>query len=587
MKKTISILLSAMLLVITALPAAATGCGCGKTPLVLVSGMNTYPLVADKGTADERQVFPPAIDIPSVALKGTAGAAAAAVCLDWNKFGDVLIPVAYELLEPVAFNADGTSKHNVTTATFPESLAAYPEFASGSGGNEFGMLHTAIDKLGADHVYFFNYDWREDPVKNAADLNAMIKKAKAETGHGKVDVAACSLGGAQLMAYLHDYGTDDLESVVFLSPVLSGIYTSSECMTGGIEVDKDSLIRYLDHNLKSADGGKGAVSVIIETLDFLGVLDPVVNLANNGIDALYQRLSDELVKEVFCTMPGIWATLRADAYETAKQNLLDETANARLIEKIDYFHYNVRLRTKEILEDAMRKGVTVSICSHYNSPAIPIFESSYQHGDGVLDTYCTSGGAYSVPYGETLPEGYVQQNDDGGKNRLSPDNIIDASTCLFPGNVWFFKNIRHVGCPYGSEYNEFVFRLLESQTQPLAGSSAYPQFMATDDGGQTLYPLSQTAAAQAAGVDRSGDIQGAPEDSEEPETVPATAAAASPDATAQAGMAEENADETGNDAGLPASVPSTGGISPALPVFLLAVSAVLTPCLLRRKAKTG
>lgn len=579
MKKTFLIVLAAVFLALSALPAGAAGCECGKTPLVLVSGMNTYPLVADKGTENERQVFPPAMDIPSIALKGAAGAAGAAVSLNWNKFGDVLIPVAYELLEPVAFNADGTSKHNVTTSTFPESMAAYPEFASGSGGNEFGMLHTAIDKLGADHVYFFNYDWREDPVKNAADLNTMINRAKAETGHGKVDVAACSLGGAQLMAYLHDYGTDDLESVVFLSPVLSGIYISSECMTGGIEVDKDSLIRYLDHNMKAADGGKGTLPLIVETLDCLGLVDPVLNLTNNGIDALYQRLSDELVKEVFCTMPGIWATLRADAYETAKQSLLDETENAPLIDKIDYFHYNVRLKTKEILEDAMEKGVTVSICSHYDSPAIPIFESSYQHGDGVLDTYCTSGGAYSAPYGETLPEGYVQQNGAGGKNRLSPDNVIDASTCLLPDNVFFFKNIRHVGCPYGSDYNEFVFRLLENKTQPSAGSGPlYPQFMATDDGGKTLYPLSQTVAEQTAGAAGEGNqAENPPED-----LTQAEAATAAPDKTADK-TAAENTGETANDTVSLTAVPRTGGVSAVAPVFLLALSAALLPCLRRKK----
>lgn len=486
MKRFFSVFITVIFVFLAIMPAfAEQGCSCGKTPLVLVSGMNTFPLVLDKGTATEKQVFPPSIDIKSILLKAVPGLLSAAIFRDWNKFGDAFIPLATDLLEPAAFNPDGTSKYNVTTATFPKSLANYPGLAS--GGNEFGMLHTACDKLGADHTYFFNYDWRADPVANAADLKDYIENVKTETRHSKVDIAACSLGAAQILAYMAEYGTDDLESCVFLSPMLSGAYIASECMTNKIEIDSVALLRYINFNMKSKDGGKSAVTSILEISDFVGLLKPVLNLLNNGIDALNDRLADELVKDVFVTMPGIWAAMRSDAYETAKKNLLDETVNAELIKKIDYFHTNVRLKTADILETAMANGVKITICSHYNTPAIPIFESAGETGDGVLDTFCTSGGAFSAPIGKTLPAGYVQAHNIGGKNYISPNNVIDASTCLLPDKVWFFKNIRHVGCPYGSEYNEFVFWLLEQDVQPTVWNDAqHPQFMATDDGGKTL-----------------------------------------------------------------------------------------------------
>ena len=64
-----------------------------------------------------------------------------------------------------------------------------------------------------------------------------------------------------------------------------------------------------------------------------------------------------------------------------------------------------------------------------------------------------------------------------------------------PDKVWFFKNLRHVGCPYDSEYNEFVFWLMEQEEQPTVFSNPlYPQFFATDDGGKTIYPLEAGAA---------------------------------------------------------------------------------------------
>lgn len=493
MKKLLSITLALIIATLAVVPAfAVQDCDCGKTPMILVSGMNTFPLVLDRGTENETQVFIPELDITSIALKTVGGLLAAAVFRDWNKFGDAFIPLANDLLEPVAFAPDGTSKYNVTTATFPESLASYPDLAS--GGNEFGLLHTACDKLGADHTYFFNYDWRADPVANAADLKLYIEHVKVETRHSKVDIAACSLGAAQILAYIEVYGTADLESCIFLSPMLSGAYIASESMTGKIEVGPSAAMRYLKQMLKTEDGSKNPITVLLDVLNYVGLFGKVLNLLNSGIDALGDRLADELIIDIFATMPGIWAAMRPDAYEVAKQNLLDPQIHALLIEKIDYFHYNVRLKTAEILQNAMDDGVKVAIVSHYNTPAIPLFESADETGDGVLDTYCTSGGATCAPIGETLPAGYVQKYFPG-QNFISPDNIIDASTSILPDKVWFFKNLRHVGCPYNSEYNEFVFWLLEQEEQPTVFSNPlYPQFFATDDGGKTVYPLEAGAA---------------------------------------------------------------------------------------------
>ncbi len=491
MKKLFCIMLALIMAATGFVPVYAAQ-GSGKTPLIVVSGMNVFPLYKDKGTPDEQQVFLPKFDIQRLILQGLYGAASAAVYQDWNKLGDVLIPVAYKLFEPIAFNADGTSKYNVTTDTFPESLANYPDMTTGTGG-ERGLLHTACDKLGTDYVYFFNYDWREDPMKNAVDLNTMIEKAKRETGNSKVDIAACSLGGAQILAYIEKYGTENIENLVFVTGVLEGAHISSDLMTYKAKIDKGAFIRYIDSKTKTSDGTQGTLTQILEVLNFLGILDPVLNLTNNGINALYGRLANELVKNNFCTMPGIWATVRNEVYEQVKKSLLDETVNAELIQKIDYFHYHVRLKTKELLQNAMQNGVRVAICSHYNSPLVPIFESAGQQGDSVLDSYCTSGGATTAPIGTTLPTGYVQQNYLDGKNYISPDKVIDASPCLLPELVWFFRDVGHVGCPYQSDYNEFVFWLLETKTQQTVWADpAHPQFLATDNRGKTLYVQKET-----------------------------------------------------------------------------------------------
>jgi hypothetical protein len=64
---------------------------------------------------------------------------------------------------------------------------------------------------------------------------------------------------------------------------------------------------------------------------------------------------------------------------------------------------------------------------------------------------------------------------------LSPDNVIDATTALFPDNTWFVKHAPHVAADYGTEFSDFTFTLLESNVQPhIDMFSQYPQFMSAN-----------------------------------------------------------------------------------------------------------
>jgi len=492
MRKSLSVILAAVIFSLTVVPAFAAQGSSGKTPLVIVCGMNVYPLIKDKGTPDETQVWPPVINMNEVVAKGLYGAASAALFRDWNKLGDVVVPIANKLLEPAACNADGDSTYNISTTTFPKSMAYYPDVANG-GYSEQGLVHSACDTLGANHVYLFNYDWRTDPLVNAAALNSLIKTALAETGHNKVDLAVCSLGANQALAYFAKYGGNDIESCVFLSAAFGGSLVASEIFTKQIVIDKNVLKRYVSQKVTSSENVNFLVDVMLDILDGTGALDRVLNLANAGTKALVDRAFKEVLQDNLCTMPGLWALVREGNYETAKNNLLDKTKNAKLIARIDDFHYNVRVKRQEIISNIMKQGVIVAFCSHYDLSSMPVFPSAAGQSDGLVETPCTSGGAACAPLGGTFPKGYVQKNTLGGKNYISPDNIIDASTCMFPDQVWFFKDVQHVACPYGSDYNAFVMWLLAQKTQPTVWTDArYPQFFGTNDNGKTLYPLAET-----------------------------------------------------------------------------------------------
>ncbi len=493
MKKLISVILATVIFSLTIQPAFAEDvCDCGKTPLVVVSGMNVYPLIRDKGTPDEKQIWAPIIDIQDVALKAAYGIASAVIAQDWNKLGDAVVPVANKLLEPAACNADGDSKYSISTTTFPKSMAYYPDVANG-GYSESGLVHSACDRIGADHTYLFNYDWRIDPLVNAEALNSLIETALAETNHKKVDLAVCSLGANQALAYLEKYGGNDIESCVFLSSAFGGSLVASEVFTKQIIIDKNVLKNFIDENVNSSENVNFIVNSLLGILDCADVLDMILNLVNEGTQALLERAFNEVLIDTLCTIPGFWALIRENNYETAKTDLLDPAKHAKLIARIDDFHYNVRVKRQEIINNVMQQGVTVSFCSHYNHTSIPVYPSAAGQNDGLVEATCTSGGATCAPFGSTFPAGYVQKNPLGGKNYVSQDNVIDASTCMFPDQVWFFKDVGHVACPYGSDYNEFVFWLLDAKEQPTVWTDArYPQFSGSTDDGRTLYPLAET-----------------------------------------------------------------------------------------------
>ena len=143
----------------------------------------------------------------------------------------------------------------------------------------------------------------------------------------------------------------------------------------------------------------------------------------------------------------------------------------------------------------MNNGTNVYLLAQYNWPSLPISDYvSKQNSDNLIDVEYASGGAVSADLGETFADDYVQQIPSE-YDYISPDRQIDASTCMFPEQTWFFRDMGHVDYPYG-ESTDFIMWLATSEKQlTVRDNPDYPQFMTYDYDNAKLLPLTEESVA--------------------------------------------------------------------------------------------
>ena len=159
MKKTIALILSLVMLVSIAAPAASAvdgKCDCGITPIIYVGPLGNTDIYEDYGTENQKTLFRPdtksIINIVIGLLPGLFKLA----FLDFDGFGDALIETIGEAMGGMALDGNGNSKENVSV------VIEMPEEQEHS----------------KDSQYYFHYDWRLDPVEVAGQLDEFDKHRK-------------------------------------------------------------------------------------------------------------------------------------------------------------------------------------------------------------------------------------------------------------------------------------------------------------------------------------------------------------------------------------------------------------------------
>lgn len=447
---------------------AADKCGCGITPVVFVTGFATTDLVANPGTDEQYNVFMPEksailtaaakLIVPTILLRMTG---------DYETFAGSLCGAFNGMLKDAACDDNGDPL------------------------NESVDIKFRVDPK-AKHGYRcdnrFNYDWREDVFEIASELNDYIEKTKELTRHDKVVLKGESMGGAVVMTYLKEYGCDSVDTVIMQSSAFNGINLIGGLFTGDINIKSKSVVDYVGNFIEGSDPLTVFYRCLYKT--FAGfVFNPVCGeldtVFTRGKDIIYENC----LRDLLGNLTGIWTFVPNEYYEEAKAYMLDETENAAIIKKIDAYHYGVMAHTKEILDGAMAKGMKLAIISNYGKAAVPATSNDLYQSDFLIDTARTSLGATCADFGTTLGDGYTQSVADG-HSHLSCDNVIDASTCMYPEYTWFIKDMMHTW--YTAGYYAFTWKLAQSKTQPdIFGVDGYPQFLYNNQEDKTLVPLTE------------------------------------------------------------------------------------------------
>lgn len=330
--------------------------------------------------------------------------------------------------------------------------------------------------------YRFYYDWRLDPTDIADDFNAYINAIRTKTGHDKVGIVASCLGTSIVMAYLAEYGSDAVSGIGLDGSVCNGSEILSQTISGKFTVDGDSLTRVLeDSNYLGVFDMDEFLLATVDLLSKSGAIDGITTSVKMTIyDKVAKGVTSALALSTLCTWPGYWSTVSAEDYDDAMLYVFGEKGSekrveyAGLIKKIE--NYNVvRGKTDNLLTAAKANGVNIGIVSKYGYQIIPICKSGPELADELVTVEKSSFGATTSKIYDTLPDIYLAQMTPEERKYVSPDKQVDASTCLFPDSTWFIKGASHAH--WTDEEIQILYDVVSADRQLTVEDTEISQFM--------------------------------------------------------------------------------------------------------------
>lgn len=360
----------------------------------------------------------------------------------------------------------------------------------------------AADGTYGCYDYHFWYDWRLDPMQAADELHEYIQNVREATGAEKVGLLSSCLGTNVSMAYIAKYQDAfpiALNGFGVNAALINGSEFMGEAISGKFHIDGVALNRLLT----DADewGWINVPEIVNATIDLAeksGMLDGVTGAARlTFYPKIVEGVTSALALSTFFTMPGYWACIPDENYDTAIRYVFGPEGSAKrqeyagLIEKLDNYHNTVSEHVPELMRSVKDAGVNLCIEAKYGFQMVAINESNEMIGDQFSSLKSASFGATTAPsIYDTLSDEYIEQRISEGKGKyISPDRQVDASTCMFPDFTWFVKGASHSERT-GFE-DDILFAVLTADRQLTIDDIKYTQFMVYDKNTHTMEPMTE------------------------------------------------------------------------------------------------
>lgn len=486
MKKTFSVLLAVLMVFTAVIPAFAAISDYPrnriKYPVIYIHG-NAGSIV----DADENRVYdfdPTTEQIVDICKKVLPKLGKGLITNNFDEYYDSFEEEFAKLYDKCSLDKQGDPKYGTREEKSARDRTAKDRHSNYAQNGTF------------DFNYTFCLDWRLDPLYNADLLDVYIDDVMQATGKNKVCLVSDCLGSVNILGYLGKYGHDKLYGVGMLDPVGFGCELVEDTFSGHMDLDPDAIERFV--NDKFIDTVLPAdfttifefVRTSVELANETGLLDGVSDLF---MKTLYNRLKDELVPRLtmasYGTFLSYWGLISAGRYNETKSFIFGQPGSEKyneysvFIEKLDEYDRLVRQRIPELLTSAKEDGVKLAIVAKYGSQFPCVLESADEQCDVWVSLNYATLGATCAPVGETLSDEYIAGREALGYGKyISPDRVVDMSTCLFPDNTWIQKNRIH---NQAGKDNDF-FRNVFAEDNITVDNSHIPQFTVYSEETQTM-----------------------------------------------------------------------------------------------------
>ncbi len=338
--------------------------------------------------------------------------------------------------------------------------------------------------LNDDDLYLYAFPLIGDPMESGRGLNDYIQFVKEREGVDKVNLVTISLGGTILTAYMEQYkdtGYKDINKIVNVVSCLQGTDIMGDFFMREFKINDPNHPEYEQFffneflpMVMQANADSAALGYIINIALKIMPKEVVYSLLTGAVDGIVDTL--------LINCPQFWSMIPTDRYEDVKAKyhyIWEDDEYAVLAEKLDAFQ-TARLNLVPNLKTFANSGKLVHSVAGYD---LSYAEQDYNffgamrssdttNSDGVIDVDSASLGATYAVAGTYLPDEIAFDKD----RIISPDGSIDASTCAFPQNTWFFDGQYHeVG--RNDVVIKLIGRLINGEIDSVADNSAeFPQF---------------------------------------------------------------------------------------------------------------